>query len=151
MMELTLLPWHWIVFGVVLIISEVFLASFFIVWFGVAAVAVGMFLYIVPGVDPMWQVFLWAIVSSLLAIGWFKYFKPRAGFNDNSQITQQDIQGEVGIVLTAPIGEKKGRLRFPAPVLGVDEWEIQCDSELEIGDRVEVIDITNNVLLVKKH
>lgn len=150
-MELTILPWHWIVFGVVLVISEVFLASFFIIWFGAAALAVGIVLYLVPGLDPMWQVLLWALVSSLLAIGWFKYFRPRAGFNDNTKITQQDIQGEIGLVLTPPIGSKKGRLRFPAPVLGVDEWEIQCDNELEIGDRVEVIDIISNVLLVKKH
>ncbi|MFT4998461.1 MAG: hypothetical protein ACI8RO_001815, partial [Flavobacteriales bacterium] len=66
-MEMTLLPWHWIVFGVALIVSEVFLVSFFIIWFGLAAVAVGIALYIVPGLDPMWQVFLWAFVSSLLA------------------------------------------------------------------------------------
>jgi hypothetical protein len=150
-MELTLLPWHWIVFGVALIISEVFLASFFIIWFGVAALTVGVALYVVPALDPMWQVLLWAIVSSLLAFGWFKYFKPKAGFNGNSNITLQDIQGEVGLVLTPPIGSKKGRLRFPAPVLGVDEWEIQCDIELDIGDRVAVIDISDNVLLVKKH
>jgi membrane protein implicated in regulation of membrane protease activity len=150
-MDLTLLPWHWIVFGIILIISEVFLASFFIIWFGIAALAVGIALYITPTLDPMWQVLLWAITSSLLAFGWFKTFKAKAGFNGKHNITQQDIQGEIGIVLTPPIGNKKGRLRFPAPVLGIDEWEIQCDIELDIGDRVEAIDISDHVLLVKKH
>jgi hypothetical protein len=150
-MELTLLPWHWIVFGVALVISEVFLASFFIIWFGIAALIVGIILFIIPILDPMWQVLLWAVVSSLLAISWFKYCKPNSSVNSHRNITQQDIQGEIGLVLTPPIGSKKGRLRFPAPVLGVDEWEIECDIELEIGDRVVVVNISEDVLLVKKH
>ena len=39
-MDYGLLYWHWIVFGIVLMLSEIFLGSFFIFWFGAAAVVV---------------------------------------------------------------------------------------------------------------
>ena len=34
--------WHWIVLGIVLMLSEIFIGSFFILWFGAAAVVVGL-------------------------------------------------------------------------------------------------------------
>ena len=39
-MTFEILPWQWIVFGIALMISEIFLTTFFILWFGAAAVAV---------------------------------------------------------------------------------------------------------------
>ena len=34
-MTFTLLYWHWLVFGMILIIAEIFIPSFTIFWFGV--------------------------------------------------------------------------------------------------------------------
>ena len=33
--------WHWLVFGMILIIAELFIPSFTIFWFGLGALAVG--------------------------------------------------------------------------------------------------------------
>ena len=148
-MELTILPWHWIVFGFALIISEVFLATFFIIWFGAAAIIVGAIQYLFPELALMWQVLIWSLLSAALAIAWFKKFKPKTA--EEMAITQQQIKGEVGLVLNPPVGDKNGMLRFPAPVFGRDEWQINSDDELAIGDRVTVKDISNNVLLVAKN
>ena len=37
-----LVYWHWIVLGIVLMLAEIFIGSFFIFWFGAAAVVVGL-------------------------------------------------------------------------------------------------------------
>ena len=47
-MDLVLLYWHWIVFGLALMVTEIFLGSFFIFWFGAAATFVGLLLVLFP-------------------------------------------------------------------------------------------------------
>ncbi len=44
----------------------------------------------------------------------------------------------------------KGRLRFPAPVVGNDEWGFRSEDEFTAGDRAIVTDISGNDLIVRK-
>jgi membrane protein implicated in regulation of membrane protease activity len=60
------------------------------------------------------------------------------------------LLGEFGQVLAPPNGDKFGTVRFPAPLLGSDEWLIISQDELVIGDRVSVVDLSGNSLIVKK-
>ena len=58
-MTFTLLYWHWLVFGMILIITEIFIPSFTIFWFGLGAIIVAVVLLLVPGLPvadtPLWQ------------------------------------------------------------------------------------------------
>ena len=45
--------------------------------------------------------------------------------------------------------ESRGKLKFPAPVIGNDEWEFIYSDKLDNGDKVQVIDISGNSLLIK--
>ena len=145
-----ILPWHWIVFGVVLMISEIFLATFFILWFGAAGVLVGILLFLQPDLSVTWQIVVWTVVSALLALGWFKYLKPLSVDRTKAGLSKEAITGEVGQVLVVPTANKRGKLRFPAPVLGDDEWVIISQDSLAVGDRVSVIDVSGNSLIVRK-
>ena len=149
-MAFEILPWHWIVFGIALMISEIFLATFFVLWFGAAAVIVGVVLYLVPELSTTLQILSWTVLSSILAFGWFKYLKPLSIDKTKAGLSKEAITGEVGVVLVAPTPDKRGKLRFPAPVLGADEWIIISQDELAIGDKVNVIDVSGNSLIVKK-
>jgi membrane protein implicated in regulation of membrane protease activity len=149
-MEFDLLPWHWVVFGIALIVSEIFLPTFFILWFGAAAVIVGGVLFLMPDLSTSWQVFSWAIISTLLALGWFKFLKPLSIDRTKAGLSKEAIIGEIGQVIVVPMAEKRGQLRFPAPVLGDDEWLIISRDNVAIGDRVTVVDISGNALIVKK-
>ena len=149
-MEFELLYWHWIIFGIVLMLSEIFLTVFVILWFGAAAVVVGVLLYIIPGIPVTWQILLWTILSTLLAWGWFKYLKPLAIDKTKAGLSREAIVGEIGQVLSAPNGDVRGKMRFPAPVLGADEWLIISQENLSVGDRVSVVDFSGNSLIVKK-
>jgi membrane protein implicated in regulation of membrane protease activity len=60
------------------------------------------------------------------------------------------IVGEVGQVISVPLESRRGRMRFPAPNLGSDEWEIISTDSLAEGDRVRVKDVSGNSLVVEK-
>ncbi len=149
-MEFELLYWHWIVIGIALILSEIFLGSFFIFWFGAAALVVGIVLLLIPSLSTAIQILLWTILSTALALAWFKFLKPLSRDKTTAGLSREAIMGEKGQVLSPPNGEKRGILRFPAPVLGSDEWLIMSQDALAIGDRVSVVDVSGNSLIVKK-
>ncbi len=149
-MALEFLPWHWIVFGFALVISEIFLTTFFILWFGAAAIVVGIALYLHPQLTVTQQILAWTILSAVLAWGWFKYLKPLSIDRTKAGLSKEMIVGEIGQVVIVPTPDKRGKLRFPAPVLGDDEWIIMSQDALAIGDRVTVVDVSGNSLIVRK-
>jgi membrane protein implicated in regulation of membrane protease activity len=142
--------WHWMVFGVLLVLSEIALTTFFILWFGVAAIIVGGIVFFVPGLTLSWQIFIWTLLSSLLALAWFKYLKPLSIDRTKAGLSREMIVGDVGQVISVPVESRRGRMRFPAPILGSDEWEIISTDRLAEGDRVRVKDVSGNSLLVEK-
>jgi hypothetical protein len=36
------------------------------------------------------------------------------------------------------------------PILGADEWDIICEQDIKLGDRVVVVDVSGNTLVVNK-
>ncbi len=142
--------WHWVVFGVLLVLSEIALTTFFIFWFGIAAIVVGAVLFFLPELSLSWQIFIWTILSSVLAFFWFKYLKPLSIDRTKAGLSREAILGEVGQVISVPSADKRGRLRFPAPILGADEWLIISSDQLGEGDRVRVKDVSGNTLIVEK-
>ena len=149
-MEFAFEYWHWIVFGIALMLSEIFIGLFFIIWFGAAAIVVGLLLLPLPNMSGTAQLILWAISSASFALAWFKLIKPLNIDKTKAGLSKEALLGEVGQVLQVPSGDKRGKVRFPAPVLGSDEWLIISHEAVSIGDRVSVVDLSGNALIVKK-
>lgn len=149
-MESELLYWHWIIFGIALMLTEMFLASFFVLWFGAAAVVIGGMVFLFPDMPATWQIFLWTLLSCAMALAWFKYLKPLSIDKTKAGLSREAFMGEIGQVLMPPNGEKRGTLRFPAPLMGSDEWLFISQDAVVSGDRVTVIDFSGNALIVKK-
>ena len=149
-MEFAFDYWQWIVFGIALMLSEIFIGSFFIVWFGAAAVVVGLLVLPLPNMSGTAQLVIWAISSASFALAWFKLIKPLNIDKTKAGLSKEALLGEVGQVLQVPSGDKRGKVRFPAPVLGSDEWLIISHEAVSIGDRVSVVDLSGNALIVKK-
>ena len=149
-MEYTILYWHWLVFGMVLVIAEIFIPSFTIFWFGLGAILVGGFLYFFAGLSLSWQLFSWAAASCLFALLWFKFFKPLMSDRTKAGISREAILGESGQVIKSPADKTHGIVRFTTPLLGSDEWDFICEEAVIPGDRVVVKDISGNTLIVEK-
>ena len=143
-----LVYWHWIVLGIVLMLAEIFIGSFFIFWFGAAAVVVGLSLTIAPSISAPTQLIFWALLSLVFAVAWFRFLKPISKYVTKAGLSREALIGEIGQVLSVPNGDKRGMVRFPAPLLGSDEWLIMSQDSLSIGDRVSVKDVSGNSLIV---
>ena len=140
--------WHWLVFGMILIIAELFIPSFTIFWFGLGALAVGGLLWVVPAMGLTAQLLLWALFSALLTAFWFLFMKPRMQDKTRAGMSREALLGETGQVIREPDGERRGLVRFSKPLLGSDEWSFICDEQVRIGDRVQIRDVSGNTLIV---
>lgn len=142
------LYWHWIVFGLLLIVLEVFIPVFVILWVGLAAIAVGLITSIVP-MSLSVELLLWAILSAVFVFLWHKYVSPKMQNRTMAGLSLEAVIGQVGLVTEFSQTQGRGRLRFPAPIIGNDEWEFIFEGPLEQGEKVEVSDIVGNRLVVK--
>ena len=149
-MTLQLLYWHWLVFGVALIVLEIFLPSFVVLWFGIAGVIVGVVLWTAPTLPLAAQLLIWLIASIAMAVVWFRYFKPRMTDKTRAGVARDALLGRSGQVIKVPVDGRRGMARFSVPVLGSDEWEIICDEPLVLGDRIFIREFSGNTLIVSK-
>ena len=149
-MNFTLLYWHWLVLGMILIIAEIFVPSFTIFWFGLGAVIVAVLLLVAPGLAATWQLLIWALASCCFALLWFKFFKPLMRDRTNAGISREAALGESGQVIKVPEAGGRGVVRFTTPLLGSDEWQFICEQSVSSGDRVFVKEISGNTLIVEK-
>ncbi|PNK60732.1 NfeD family protein [Psychrobacter sp. FDAARGOS_221] len=141
-------PWHWLALGGVLIISEMFLTTFATLWFGIAAVMVALLSWLFP-IPEVFQVLLWLLFSILMVVMWFKYVKPLSIDRTKAGLGGSVIIGETGIITKVPTLDKVGTIRFSVPIVGATEWRCRTRGEpLELGERVVVIEIIGNELIV---
>ncbi|MFZ5653401.1 MAG: NfeD family protein [Pseudomonadota bacterium] len=143
-----LLYWHWLVLGVALVVLEIFLASFVVLWFGVGALVVGLCQWLFPDLSFAAQLLIWLLASSAMAWVWFRWFKPRMVDRTRAGIAREALIGECGQVVRAPADGGRGLVRFSVPVLGSDEWEFICLEPVAPGDRVVIREFSGNTLVV---
>ena len=147
-MTITILWYYWLIIGMLLILGEMLLTSFTLLWFGLAAMLTGLLLLIMPDLSLTIQLLFWAAASIVFTVLWFKLFKPTMTDKTKAGISKEAVTGETGIVIKAPHDEIRGTVRFSMPLLGADEWEFICGQECQVGDRVEVVDVSGNTLVV---
>ena len=150
-MEFVLEPWHWFVLGVLLILSELLLPAFAALWFGIAAIIVGILNLIFPMMSFTTQLVIWIITSILCTLAWFKYIKPLSIDKTKAGLSREATIGQVGMVIQINLDHDQIKVRFPIPVLGSDEWNCRTQSAVQVGDRVRVTDILGNDLVVQSH
>ncbi|MFJ4345774.1 NfeD family protein [Pseudomonas sp. NPDC089401] len=137
--------WIWLVFGIALILLELVLPTFFIIWFGIGAVLVSLIALAAPALQLDKQVLLWVLFSSVTTFLWFKLFKRK---RPDVRWTADSVIGEVGL-LTASVSQfQKGRVRFQKPLLGNEEWTCVADGDIPAGERVRLVAIEGNTARV---
>jgi len=150
-MELVLEPWHWFVLGIILMLSELILPAFAALWFGIAAIMVGVLLWLFPIMCLNIQIVMWIILSILCTILWFKFIKPLSIDKTKAGLSREATIGQIGMVIQVGLTHDQVVVRFALPVLGADEWNCRSLSPVEVGDRVRVVDIMRNDLVVQLH
>ena len=145
--------WHWIVLGIALVVAELAVPAFFIIWFGLGALVVGLAVLVLPlPLGETAQIGLW-VVASLAMVGlWFRVFKGGEYLRSRTRVGQSDGEpiGEIGLMTKPAEPFARGRLRFQKPVLGAEEWECVADAPIAVGERVRVVAIEGSFLKVVK-
>lgn len=142
--------WQWLVLGVALSVLEIFLPSFTVLWFGLGAIAVALLTLLLPGLSLAAQVGIWAALTTLFALAWFRYIKPLVHDRTKAGLSREAAIGQVGTVVRAGSEHVRGAVRFSVPLLGADEWPYICETPLAAGDRCRVVDVLGNALLVER-
>lgn len=139
--------WHWVVLGLILAMGEMLLPSFFLLLIGFAAIAVGVIVAVIP-LEFSTQIMIWAALSVADVVAWFVVIQPRIPDRTKSGMALETLIGQSGTLVDCNSSTRRGRIRFPAPLVGSDEWTCIVSEDLRTGDRVTVLQISGNDLVV---
>jgi inner membrane protein len=135
----TLLWWHWIVIGIVLILLELVVPAFAIFWFGLGALLTGLLLAALPELSLAWQLLVFSVSSVAFVLLWFLVLQPRRR-SRMLPVDERSAVGQNGIAATrALIPGELGRVVFSVPVMGDEAWDYVADQPVQVGERLRVL------------
>lgn len=148
-MSFEVLWWHWFVLGIGLVLAELAVPAFFLIWFGAGAVLVGLAAWLMHGLSFAEQIALWILASLAMVFAWFRVFrtgrhKTRIGMSEG------EVIGESGLAVSVVAPFQRGLVRFQKPLLGSEEWSCISDEQIQAGDRVVVVSVEGSILKVAK-
>lgn len=134
----------WLVLAIILFIIEAVTVGMVCIWFGIAAVVSMLSTFVTSNVYIQWLIFIVVAVATLVL------FRPLAkkSISDSKEKTNSEALIGRTAFLTEEINEEKmGRLK-----VGDVSWIAVSDSDETIakGEKVKIVSITGNKLVVQK-
>lgn len=141
--------WQWAVAGIVLVLTELAVPAFVLIWFGLGALVVALIVALLPQFGVTAQLAVWLVVSVAMVALWFKIFKP--GFHKTRVgMSDANVIGEIGLLTREVAPFKNGEVRFQKPMVGSDFWPCMADEAIPAGARVKVLTVEGSFLRVGK-
>ncbi|OOR83826.1 NfeD family protein [Moraxella canis] len=142
-------PWHWAVIGMLLMMGEMFVPSFTMLWFGVAAIITALIAWLMP-MGLLSQVIIWLSLSIVACVLWFKLIQPQIKMRTKAGLGGSVIIGEIGMIVSPVMTNGVGVVRFSVPKVGAAEWVCRTldGHPIEVGTRVIVTAVMGNELIV---
>lgn len=137
---------NWLTIAVALMIIELIIPGTYLIWFGFAAMVVGIMTWLIPDLALIWQLIWLALLSVFFAvIGWRIYGK--LIFKQESNSKYKDLNN--------PIAQMKGKTVEIASVkgdkiqvsIGDTVWPALSEDKLKVGDKAVIIGSPNGVEL----
>ena len=141
----TVLWWHWIVLGIILLILEMNMGTFFMLGLGVAAIIVGIIDTLVDTSFTM-ELSIWMLLSILAIAAWFKWFR-EPPLTDSGQSNYR--LDTLGIVREDIQPHSRGKVTFDAPVLGNTSWHATAKVDIDKNTRVQIVQINGQLIEVE--
>ncbi len=136
--------WHWIVFGVVLIVIEMSTGTFFMLTLGISAILVGI-LDTLFDLSIKVEILLWLLFSILSILIWMKWIKDKTVSNSG----QSDYRLEtLGTVTKEIHPHGRGKVTFDVPVLGNTKWHATAKTDIAAGTRVKIVEVNGQLIEV---
>lgn len=142
--------WVWGALGLILLAVEMATGTFYVLWFGVAALCVSVATWIFPELSHAMQFTIFAVLSlGSLAI-WRRYYKKTEIHYRVGQAQGEEI-GRVGTVIKATSATQNGTIRFAQGLMGSREWVALSDEPIEAGSNATVVAVEGNTLRITKN
>jgi membrane protein implicated in regulation of membrane protease activity len=139
--------WHWAVLGIALVLAELAVPAFVLVWFGLGALLVAVMVAAAPQASLTAQIAVWTLASVAMVFLWFRIFRP--GFHKTRVgMSDANVVGEVGMLVKDVEPFAKGRVRFQKPLLGAEVWDCIADEPIRSGERVRVLGVEGSLIKV---
>ena len=141
----TVLWWHWVILGILLLIAEMSTGTFFMLGLGLAAIVVGI-------TDSMFntsftvELSIWMILSILAITAWFKWFKEDPLTQSGQSNYRLDTLGTVQEDIHP---HSRGKVKFDTPVLGNTVWHATAKVDIDKNTRVKIVQITVQLIEVE--
>ena len=142
-----LVAWHWLAFGVVLLALEIATPTNYLLWPGIAALLIGALKFLIPGLDGVLSIFLFAVLAVASTVVW-----QRSGFGMATSAAPNNLNARMQTYLgrkgTAAGDFVAGR---GAILLDDTRWSaaVVDGSEPRNGDMLQVTGADGTVLRVR--
>lgn len=141
--------WVWGALGLILLAIEMATGTFYVLWFGVAALCTSAATWIFPELSHALQFTIFAVLSlGSLAI-WRRYYKKTEIHYRVGQAQGEEI-GRIGTVIKATSATQNGTIRFAQGLMGSREWIALSDEPIEAGNNASVVAVEGNTLRITK-
>lgn len=140
--------WLWGVIGLVLLAAEMATGTFYILWFGIAALCVSVATWLFPELTSAIQFMIFAVLSLGSLNIWKLYYKKTETNSPIGQAQGEEI-GRIGTVIEICSKTHNGKIRFTQGVMGSREWTAASDETIEVGSNAAVIAVEGNILRVQ--
>jgi inner membrane protein len=139
-------PWNWVAIGLVLLVLEIAIPGVFLLWFGLAAIIIGVLtvMFANTGFWP-WEAQILVFLMLALVLAYYgKRMMDKGDETDEPLLNQRSAQlvGRTA-TLTEPILEGHGRIK-----LDDTTWRIK-GPDMPAGTRVKVTSVEGNDLAVE--
>jgi len=131
---------HWLVFGLGLVIVELFLWSMFLLWIGASAITISIVFYLYPEVSAGLQVLSFVLLSAVSTFLAKKYF-PVKTVDDELSINAKNHIGKECTVVSIENNIIKVRL-------GESLWFAK-GCEMSAGQKVQIVDVDSSTFIVE--
>jgi len=136
----------WWILALLLIAGEVMVPGYFLLWIGIAAAAMGVLLWLMPGMGLLLQAVLFAVLALAACFAYARWLRPRierrAPGSDRLNRRGEQMIGQ-RYELVEAIVNGRGKVR-----VGDGQWLVS-GPDLPLGSTVEVVAVDGTTLKVR--
>lgn len=141
--------WVWGALGLILLAVEMGTGTFYVLWFGVAALCLSITTWLFPAIAYGVQFAIYAALSLGSLILWRRYYKKTDPDFRVGQAQGEEI-GRIGTVTELTSPTQNGTIRFTQGLMGSREWAAVSNETIEAGNSATVIAVEGNSLRISK-
>jgi membrane protein implicated in regulation of membrane protease activity len=137
--------WHWIILGLMLLITEAFGAAGFTLGAAIGSLVTGCIVWMIGHMAWESQVILGTLLATIFSVLYWKFFQASLQVSDRPELNHRTAQF-IGRKLTLEIDiDFEGRIQ-----IGDTFWKVKSAEALKSGDAIEVISVDESTLTIQK-